>query len=100
MGRLKEQKVSSGEIVRGTVSLKQWHMKPLCSLSDEQRLLLLLKVRCLRMKVTSNYAVTVTTVRLYVKYLMQQELDHVAKLLSIQCNFLLELKHFIICFLF
>ena len=43
---LKEQKVSSGEIVRGTVSLKQWHMKPLCSLSDEQRLPLLLKVRC------------------------------------------------------
>ena len=46
MGRMKEQKVSSGEIVRGTVSLKQWHMKPLCSLSDEQRLPLLLKVRC------------------------------------------------------
>ena len=46
MGRMKEQKVSSGEIVRGTVSLKQWQMKPLCSLSDEQRLLLLLKVRC------------------------------------------------------
>ena len=31
---------------------------------------------------------------------MQQELDHVAKLLSIQRNFLLELKHFIICFVF
>ena len=46
MGRMKEQKDSSGEIVRGTVSLKQWHMKPLCSLSDEQRLPLLLKVRC------------------------------------------------------
>ena len=46
MGRMKEQKVSSGEIVRGTVSLKQWHMKPLCSLSDEQRLPLLLKVIC------------------------------------------------------
>ena len=30
-----------------------------------------------------------------VKYLMQQEPDHVAKLFSIQCNFLLELKHFI-----
>lgn len=42
---LKEQKVSSGEIVRGTVSLKQWHMKPLCSLSDEQRLPLLLKLK-------------------------------------------------------
>ena len=26
MGRLKEQKVSSGEIVHSTVSLKQWHM--------------------------------------------------------------------------
>jgi len=37
--------VSSGEIVRGTVSLKQWHMKPLCSLSDEQRLPLLLKLK-------------------------------------------------------
>ena len=45
MGRLKEQKVSSGEIMPGTVSLKQWHMKPLCSLTDEQRLLFLLKVR-------------------------------------------------------
>jgi len=45
MGWLKEQKVSSGEIVRGTVSLKQWHMKPLCSLSDKQRLPLLLKLK-------------------------------------------------------
>ena len=36
--RLKEQKVSSGEIVCGTLSLKQRHMKPLCSLSDEQEL--------------------------------------------------------------
>jgi len=43
MGWLKEQKVSSGEIVRGTV--KQWHMKPLCGLSDEQRLPLLLKLK-------------------------------------------------------
>ena len=50
MGRLKEQKVSSGEIVRGAVSLKQWHMKPLCSLTDEQRLPLLLKVRCCEKK--------------------------------------------------
>ena len=46
MGRLKEQKVSSGEIVHGTVSLKQWPLKPLYSLTDEQRLALLLKVRC------------------------------------------------------
>ena len=45
MGRLKEQKVSSGEIVHSTVTLKQWHIKPLCSLTDEQRLPLLLKVR-------------------------------------------------------
>ncbi|XP_015777454.1 PREDICTED: uncharacterized protein LOC107355384 [Acropora digitifera] len=45
MGRLKDQKVYSGEIIimHGTVILKQWHMKPLCSLADEQRLLLLLK---------------------------------------------------------
>ena len=35
-----------------------------------------------------------------VKYLMQQEPDHVAKLLSIQCNFLLEfiITHFILLF--
>ena len=50
IGRLKEQKVRSGEIVRVTVSLKQWHMKPLCSLSHEQRLPLLLKVRCCVLK--------------------------------------------------
>ena len=31
---------------------------------------------------------------------MQQELGHVVKLLSIQRNFLLELKHFTICFVF
>ena len=40
----------------------------------------------------SNYPLTVTvTVLLYV--IMQQDLDHVANLLSIQCNFLLGLKH-------
>ena len=39
-GSLKDQKV-----MRGVVSLKQWHMKPLCSLSDEQRLYLLRKVK-------------------------------------------------------
>ena len=44
-GSLKDQKVSSGEVMRGVVSLKQWHMKPLCSLSDEQRLYLLRKVK-------------------------------------------------------
>ena len=44
-GRLKEQTVSAGEVVRGAVNLKQWHMKPLCSLSDEQRLYLLGKVK-------------------------------------------------------
>ncbi|XP_068677168.1 uncharacterized protein [Montipora foliosa] len=44
-GSLKDQKVSAGEVMRGVVSLKQWHMKPLCSLSDEQRLYLLRKVK-------------------------------------------------------
>ena len=29
MGRLKEQRVNSGEIMYSTVSLRQWHMKPL-----------------------------------------------------------------------
>lgn len=45
-GKLKDQKVSVGEAVRGVVTLKQSHMKPLCSLSDEQRLSLLRKVKC------------------------------------------------------
>ena len=27
-GRLKDQKVCSGEIMHGTMILKQWHMKP------------------------------------------------------------------------
>ena len=31
-GSLKDQKISAGEVTRGFVSLKQWHMKPLCSL--------------------------------------------------------------------
>lgn len=44
-GSLKDQKVSAGEVMRGVVSLTQWHMKPLCSLSDEQRLYLLRKVK-------------------------------------------------------
>ena len=44
-GGLKDQKVSAGDVMRGFVSLKQWHMKPLCSLSDEQKLYLLRKVK-------------------------------------------------------
>lgn len=44
-GSLKDQKVSAGEVMRGFVSLKQWHMKPPCSLSDEQKLSLLRKVK-------------------------------------------------------
>lgn len=44
-GSLKDQKVSAGEVMRGFVSLKQWHMKPLCNLSDEQKLFLLRKVK-------------------------------------------------------
>ena len=44
-GSLKDQKVSAEEVMLGVVSLKQWHMKPLCSLSDEQRLYLLRKVK-------------------------------------------------------
>ena len=46
-GSLKDQKVSAGEVMRGFVNLKQWHMKPLCSLSDEQKLYLLRKVKSL-----------------------------------------------------
>lgn len=45
-GSLKDQKVSAGEVMRGFVNLKQWHMKPLCSLNDDQRLYLLRKVKC------------------------------------------------------
>jgi len=46
MEKLKDQKISGGEVVRGVVSLKQSHKKPLCSLKDEQKLSLLIKVRC------------------------------------------------------
>ena len=46
MGKLKDQKISGGEVVRGVVSLKQSHMKPLCSLKDEQKISLLIKVKC------------------------------------------------------
>lgn len=45
-GSLKDQKVSAGEVMQEFVNLKQWHMKPLCSLNDEQRLYLLTKVKC------------------------------------------------------
>ena len=45
-GGLKDQKVSSADVIRGVVNLKQWHMKPLSSLNDEQRLALLRKVKC------------------------------------------------------
>ena len=41
-GGLKE--VSRGDAIRGIVNLKQWNMKPLSSLTDEQRLSLLRKV--------------------------------------------------------
>jgi len=44
-GSLKDQNVSAGEVMQGVFSLKQWHMKPLCSLSDEQGLYLLRKVK-------------------------------------------------------
>jgi len=44
-GGLKDQKVNSGDVMRGVVNLKQWHMKPLSNLSDEQRLLLLRQVK-------------------------------------------------------
>ena len=44
-GGLKDQKVHSGDVMRGVVNLKQWHMKPLSNLSDEQRLLLLRQVK-------------------------------------------------------
>jgi len=36
--------------MHGTVILKQWHMKPLCSLTDEERLLLLLKEKKISLK--------------------------------------------------
>jgi len=44
-GSLKDQKVSAGEVMWGFVCLKQWHIKPLCSLSDKQKLYLLRKVK-------------------------------------------------------
>lgn len=43
-GKLKDQKVSTAQAMHGVVCLKQSHMKPLCSLNDEQKLALLRKV--------------------------------------------------------
>ena len=54
-GSLKDQKVSAGEVMRGVVSLKQWHMKPLCSLSDEQRLYLFKKGEVNRLILVNVY---------------------------------------------
>ena len=44
-GGLKDQKVYSGDVLRGIVNLKQWHMKSLSNLSDGQKLTLLKKVK-------------------------------------------------------
>ena len=45
MGKLKDQKFSQAELAKGTLALKQWHMKPLVSLPDDSKLCLLKKVR-------------------------------------------------------
>lgn len=44
-GKLKDQKFSQAELAKGTLALKQWHMKPLVSLPDDSKLCLLKKVR-------------------------------------------------------
>jgi len=44
-GKLKDQKFTAAEVVRGTLALKQWYMKPMLSLPDEAKLCLLNKVR-------------------------------------------------------
>lgn len=44
-GGLKDQKVYSGDVLRGIVNLKQWHMKPLSNLTDGQKFALLKKVK-------------------------------------------------------
>ena len=44
-GKLKDQQFSINDVVKGTLCLKQWHMKPLVSLADELKLILLNKVR-------------------------------------------------------
>lgn len=44
-GKLKDQTFSQAELVKGTLALKQWHMKPLVALPDDSKLCLLQKVR-------------------------------------------------------
>ena len=44
-GKIKGQKFSPGDAVKGTLALKQWHMKPLVSLPDEAKCFLLNKVK-------------------------------------------------------
>ena len=44
-GKIKGQKFSPGDVVKGTLALKQWHMKPLVSLPDEAKRFLLNKVK-------------------------------------------------------
>mmetsp|Transcript_36100 Transcript_36100/g.57708 ORF Transcript_36100/g.57708 Transcript_36100/m.57708 type:complete len:417 (+) Transcript_36100:589-1839(+) len=44
IGKLKGQKFSPGDVVKGTLAIKQWHMKPLVSLPDETKLFLLNKI--------------------------------------------------------
>ena len=43
-GKLKEQKFTLGDVTRGTLAVKQWHLKPLVSLRDETKEFLLNKV--------------------------------------------------------
>lgn len=44
-GKLKDQKFTTTDVVKGTLALKQWYMKPLLSLPDEAKLCLLNKVK-------------------------------------------------------
>ena len=46
-GKIKGQKFSPGDVVKGTLALKQWHMKPMLSLPDETKRFLLNKVKTL-----------------------------------------------------
>lgn len=43
-GQLKDQKIKNSEIVKGKPLLKQWQLKELCSLGNEDRAFLLQKV--------------------------------------------------------
>ena len=43
-GKIKGQKFSPGDAVKGTLASKQWHMRPLVSLPDEAKCFLLNKV--------------------------------------------------------